>query len=463
MTRLIVPALVFGALAGCASTSPRPDAAEVAKLVGERGGRAPPWDREAPFDARVDERVKALVASPLTPDAAVEIALLRSPSLRATYEELGIAQADLVQAGLLPNPGVGVGVGFPIAGSQHLAVQGSVAEDFLGIFLIPLKRRFAKAELARAENLVGHAVQDLDADVRAAYVRYQVAKQLEKLRQTILDAEGASAELARRQFAAGNISELDLASRRALYEDARLASVRAREQVLAARETLNRRMGLWGPETGWKIDEALPALPVADPLMAHVEALAIAKRLDLAAARARTDELGAAWSLASGMRWTASVDLGGTYEQDTEGNHAAGPSLHLELPLFDQHQAELARLSARLRQAEALQAELAVGIRSDVREARTRVIAARAVVEHLRDTVLPLRARVVALSQQQYNGMLLGVYGLVLAKQSEIESWRDYLDAIADYWLARIDLERLVGARLPPSPTSSVPTVPEAR
>ena len=219
MSRRIVGGVVTLLLAGgCASTSPLPDEAAVARLVADRGGRAPPWDRQSPFDAAVDARVRALLAKPLTADAAVEVALLRSPGLRATYEELGIAQADLVQAGLLPNPSIGGSVGFPLGGSPNLAVQGTVVEELLGILLIPLRKRFARAELVRAEELVGHAVLDADAEVRQAFVRYQAARQLEKLRRTILEAESASAQLARRQLAAGNISELDEASRRAVYE-----------------------------------------------------------------------------------------------------------------------------------------------------------------------------------------------------------------------------------------------------
>ena len=50
------------------------------------------------------QRVKALLGNDLTAEAAVQIALLNNRKLQAVYNRLGIAQADLVQAGLPPNP-----------------------------------------------------------------------------------------------------------------------------------------------------------------------------------------------------------------------------------------------------------------------------------------------------------------------------------------------------------------------
>lgn len=52
--------------------------------------------------------------------------------------------------------------------------------------------------------------------------------------------------------------------------------------------------------------------------------------------------------------------------------------------------------------------------------------------------------------------MLLGVYQLIQAKQSELDAYRDFIEALRDYWLARSDLERAVGARLDPAPAAVV-------
>jgi hypothetical protein len=53
--------------------------------------------------------VQTLLAQPLTADAAVQLALLNNSGLKASLTELGIAEAELVQAGRLRNPAFSFG------------------------------------------------------------------------------------------------------------------------------------------------------------------------------------------------------------------------------------------------------------------------------------------------------------------------------------------------------------------
>jgi hypothetical protein len=57
--------------------------------------------------AAADTRLAALRARPLTPQAAVEIALLRSPRAGAAFARLGLARADLIGASRPSNPTLG--------------------------------------------------------------------------------------------------------------------------------------------------------------------------------------------------------------------------------------------------------------------------------------------------------------------------------------------------------------------
>lgn len=79
---------------------------------------------------------------------------------------------------------------------------------------------------------------------------------------------------------------------------------------------------------------------------------------------------------------------------------------------------------------------------------RARVLTARGVVEQYGKVVVPLRENIVRFSQEQYDAMLLGVYQLIAAKQSEFAAYREYIEALRDYWIARSDLERAVGGRI---------------
>lgn len=125
-----------------------------------------------------------------------------------------------------------------------------------------------------------------------------------------------------------------------------------------------------------------------------------------------------------------------------------GPTLRLELPIFDQRQATRAKLRAQLRQSQLAIASLAIEIRSSVRLARSRMVASRRLIEYYKSTALKAREQLVALSQLQYNGMQIGLFQLLQAKQSQINGYREYLDTVRDYWIAQAELERAAGGSI---------------
>ena len=124
---------------GCASTSPEPAFQEVSAMVERRTGRHVEWNQGGPEDRKVAEAIHRKLSGMLTLDAAVEIALLQNRGLLATYEELSVSQADLVQAGLLKNPVLSLDIRIQ---SSAWDLEGSFVEDFVEIFLIPLNTLF---------------------------------------------------------------------------------------------------------------------------------------------------------------------------------------------------------------------------------------------------------------------------------------------------------------------------------
>ncbi|MEO7095399.1 MAG: TolC family protein, partial [Polyangiales bacterium] len=78
-------------------------------------------------------------------------------------------------------------------------------------------------------------------------------------------------------------------------------------------------------------------------------------------------------------------------------------------------------------------------------------------VERHATVLVPLRQKVVALSQQNFDAMLIGVYQLLLAKQNEVNAYRALIGGARDYWVARADLERAVGGAWGTAPTAAAP------
>src|SRR5713101_6320651 len=124
------------ALAGCAHVDPNPAFQELANTVHLRTGKRVQWNRGSTEDAEAQAAIASLLSRPLTAGSAVQVALLNNHKLQATYEELGIAQADLVEAGLLRNPIFTFERRFP-----GQALEMDVLKEFIDILLLPPRKR----------------------------------------------------------------------------------------------------------------------------------------------------------------------------------------------------------------------------------------------------------------------------------------------------------------------------------
>src|SRR5262245_25563408 len=457
--------LLATALTACTTVVSRPGFDAVTDLVSERSaGHALSWNQGTPDDDAAAQHVQDLLAQELTVAAAIQVALLQNRTLQAVYEQLGIAQADLVQAGLLQNPILAADVRFPTAEAAFVGAGIGLMQEFISILQIPLKKRVAEAAFEEAKLTSSAAVIELATAVKRAFYRLQGAEQLLELRRSVVEATALSADVARRQHEAGNITDLDLANETAAHEQARADLARAETEVADDREELTALMGLWGAATTWRIAPRLPELPREEIAPEGLETLAVSQRLDLAAARQRIQTMLLSRDLTRAFRWVPAAGLGVDAEREVDdGVWSVGPAIDLPIPIFDQSQAALAKQAAQVRQNAAQHAALAVAIRSQVRRARTRMEQGRALAEHYWKVLLPLRVKVLQQPQLEYNAMQTGVSQLLTAKRDDIDAGRGYIEALRDYWIARTDLESAVGGELAfaePPPASPIPPAP---
>src|SRR6266699_4556747 len=255
----LVCLLLFG-LTGCASVDLRAGFPEVSAAVAERSATRIVWNEGTDLDREAEEKLRALPQKKLTADDAVQIAMLSNRDLQAIYTELGVAQADLVQAGLFRNPILDAAVQFPLSGIRP-DIQLSVVVSFLDALYVPLRKRVAAAQFEEAKLRITGAVLDFALQVRTAFYGQQANEQMLELRGSIVQALTASFEVSRRLHEAGNITDLDLARDRALVEASKLALRSAEVAAFQGREQLNSFMGAWGEDTEWDINGRLPELP----------------------------------------------------------------------------------------------------------------------------------------------------------------------------------------------------------
>ncbi|MGH7797089.1 MAG: TolC family protein [Candidatus Binatia bacterium] len=437
-------------LNGCASVALNAGFDEVQGTVEERAKVKIYWNNGTDLDKEASEKVRSLLKDKLTADEAVQVALLNNRELQASYSALGVAQADLVQAGVLRNPIFDAAVLFPVSGGGKPDLDLSVVMNFLDIFYLPLRQRVAGARFDEAKTRVTGLVLDFASRVRTAFYLNQSNNQMLELRQTIVEALGASFEIAKRLHEAGNITDLDFFRERSLLESSKLALRASEVGARQSREELNVLLGLWGNDTQWQSEERLRDVPEQPVQTENLESVALARSVDLLNARQRIIASG---QLLGFNRITALIPElhAGAIGERMEGSWEVGPTIEFPIPLFDQGQARVGRAAAELRAAQQEYYALAVRIRGMARVVRERVNGARERALYYRDIILPLRERIVNEAQLQYNAMQLGPFQLLRAKEQQIKTAVAYIETLRDYWLARGDAGQLLSGRLPGS------------
>lgn len=458
---IIKPILLFAALplvfAGCTSTNPKAAFDDMGKRVASHTGQEVRWMRDDTERDEMEKAVEALLQTNLTAQSAVSIALLNNRSLQADFEEIGISQADLSAASRLRNPEFEGFWRFPNHG-PGLNAEYSLAQDFLDLLTLPARKKIAARNLEAVKLRIAHQVLTLAAETQVAFYTVQARQQLTNRLALIAEVNEAAADVALRQYDAGNINALELQNQQAAYTQSRLDFARTQTQLRADREKLNRLLGLWGKQTAWQMADELPSVPDTEMPLENLEALAISNRLDLAAARGEVVNFQSALKLKKSVRWIPGASLGFSAEQDLDHSWVLGPTLSLEIPIFDQGQPEIARLASEYRRAARNLEALAVNIRSGVREVRDTFIAARDAAEYFQKVLLPQRQRILRETLLQYNAMQVSTIVLLSAKEREALAEREAIEALRDYWIARAELERAVGGRLSDGMSMTSPT-----
>jgi len=423
--------------------------------VQQRTGAEVIWQQNDAARNEADAVVRKLLAKPLTVASSVQIALLNNRDIQATFEEIGIARADVIEAVTLPNPTVDFEVQFPVWNTPFNRYGWVVAQEFVQVLMIPLKKRVATEALEAAELRVAAQVLELVANVKKAYFEVQADQQLLARLKIIQETNATSLDLAQKQFKAGNITDLALLQMQSGYSEGRLQIAEAQTDLEEHIEDLNELLGLWGQQTDWEIRGDLPAAG-QDPIsMRRLESLAVGQRLDLRSAQREVSSLASALGLTKTFRWVPVLDFGFSGEKDIDPALNMGPQFRIELPIFNQGQSRVARGQARLRQAAAKYEALAVDIRSNVRKYRGTLMRLQDRAAFYHDDLLPTRLNIVNRSILQYNAMQISPFDLFQAKASELSAERGYIETLRDYWITRAKLEQAVGGTLTPPKTVS--------
>jgi outer membrane protein TolC len=444
--RWILAGCALVALAGCVSLSDDARFSAVEEAVKERTGADTQWSRSDDQANTVRGRVKELLAKPLGPTEVVQVALLNNPGLQASYAEVGIAEADLVQASRWRGPTFSFA---RLKRGDETETERGVFFDVLGLLTIPLSTRASEARLQATQNRAAAEALRVALDARKAWFQAVAAQETAKYMAQVKESAEASAELARRMAAAGNFPKLTQAREQAFYAETTAQLARAQHSATAARERLARLMGLWGDELRFELPDRLPELPKGVRESDALEAQAVARRLDVQAARDEAQALARSLGLTKATRFVDLLEVGVLSNSETGQPRQRGLEIELGIPLFDFGGARVARAERPYMQAVNRAIETAIGARSEVREAYSAYRTSFDVARHYRDEIVPLRKRISEEMLLRYNGMLASVFELLADSRDQVAAVNAYIESVRDFWLAESDLQMALIGRSP--------------
>ena len=426
------------ALCGCSTISQK----DVFEGVKSQTGQPVQWIKTSQGAALVDKSVHDLLSSPLTQDNAVRIALINNRSLQQTYEQLGISQSDLVQAGLMSNPLLGYSIGHG-GGSTTSTLSLDVA--FLDVLWIPLRRELGGLALEETQFRVGDEVQKTVRDVKKAYIDARVAQEKVVLFATLLKSHEASMQLAIRQNTAGNLSKRNLLKMKDTYAHARLEAIDLSRESAMAREALNRLLGVYGEQTNYTLEDT--ALVFEKPLVNQdgLESRAIANRLELKAAIKKVDYAARDAGYTQNTRLLNEIELSASSEKTTDTSRLNTFGIKIPLPLFDFGQGRVSKAQSMYNQSVHHLYETAVNVRSQVREAYAVSRYAYDKAVETNTVIVPANEQILEETKLFYNGMLDGVYELLEDQRRFSEAKMQSLIMVGEYYKTQADLEYAVG------------------
>ncbi|MFO1259043.1 MAG: TolC family protein [Gammaproteobacteria bacterium] len=436
-------------LSGCSTFTKDGGFTDVSSLVQKRSHQQPIWLRSDAQRAAQQQIVNSTLEHTLSADNAVYVAFINNPALQKSLADLGIAEADLLQAGRIRNPSISYVKLNSV--SDEYNIERTVLFDVMSLLTMPMRSAIEKQRFQQAKLQAAMDILEIAAKTRKAYYSAVAAEQTVRYLEKIKETSRAASQLALRMAEVGNWNRLQQAREQVFY--AEVMSQLADAKLLASqeREHLTRLMGLWGEQIHYKLPERLPELPlsVTEPL--QLEKQALISRLDVQALRYEIESKCKALGLTKATRFIDVFDLGYVRNSSHDKPHQTGYEISLEIPLFDWGDAKVARAQNIYMQAVWQLREIAINARSEVREAYEAYRIQYDKAKFYRDEVISLRKLILDESLLRYNGMLISTFELLADEREQIMSVNVYIETLRDFWIAETDLQTALMVKSPRS------------
>lgn len=421
-------------LASCSVDAGRFDRDHVSAGLEERTGRRiGPGDGSLPPGARLEDGVSE--------DEAVALALWNNSAFQEALAELGFRRADLVQAGMLPNPTLSVL--FPLGPKQ---LEMGLKLPIEALWLRPGRVAAAELDCERLSALLVQGGLDLVRDVRIAYADLRLARSRVDLARDLAAVRDQVAGFLQARLRAGDAGEHEAAASRV---DALRARADAGRAIREEQTAIHRLRGLTGLAQDPRPLEFKDASPEPGAPALDVPALlarAFAARPDLRAAELAIEAAKERAALAE-VDFLA-LTLGVDANSDGEKGFEIGPALDLPLPILNQGQGAEARAAAELARAARHQASVRDRIALDVRDSHAALLAAIESLAAQTETI-PILEEAARQAERAEKAGDVPPPAVYESRLRLLDGRLRDAEARAELRRAGAQLERSVGGRLP--------------
>lgn len=440
VVRISILAGLVLSIGGCATVDPTPDYERTKNEVRAATGAVALYDPGE--EEQVRERVMELLDDGLTSETAVQVALLNNRDVQAMLFEIGVSRADAVQAGLLSNPSLEGLVRLPVGGG-NLTSEGGLLQSLLELWQLPVRKRVAEIHVERTVLDVAHRAAAIALQAKAAYATSLASIAALSVEEENLGTARDVLELTRERRDAGAATQVDVNAARSAVLEQLLLMNSARFIALDAKRRLALALGISTPPREIVLAETLAA--PADHGLDLPQLLVEAQqhRLELRMAQKAVEAAEHALGLERRQR-LRNVAGGGAIESEG-GDWAIGPAIELEIPIFDQNQAQIAKAEYRHAQSVRELAGIAVQVVQQVQGAFARYALAQDTARLYREELLPLREASLDLARESFAAGKTGFLSVLEAQNRLLAARRDYVDRLAMVATSIRDLEASCG------------------
>lgn len=391
------------------------------------------------------------LAQGISRDEAIAMALANNPDLQADFENLGIAQADLAQAGLYTNPTINSVFRFPTQsqgpGTAQMNIESVASFRLADLWQVPLTKEVAEDVLEITTLRILTTILDTAQKAAVAFDEYvQAQATFANAQESLREIKDYKDEVYYRQNY-GYSSDLDKYHADIMLNTMELEVIRYMAMHKTAAMHLKKILGLDPSETPVQILNN-PCCTPETMTLDELERYALENRPEIQIAHIKIKQYKDTIALEKARIWN-NVDIGIAYKQDFDRPFRGwGPYVAFNVPVFDDNHAQIARAEFLLRQAEKELYAETIKVKEEIRKAYVFYNSLEKELDIYNKHILPTRSKAITWASKYTRTMQVNGLVEIQTKIDLYETKKNLITTQYKLMHSYAELERAVGKRL---------------